>query len=1215
MAEDRLLQKYSQSSDKDLRYMALSDLGNEINKERRSSIAESFSSQNFTETLIKALKDPAPEVQQEAARCVSLLSLKVSDQTLEHLIDLLLIEFSRSYEKNYIAALWMILSQSDAQSSLTFFYCSKVLPKIINILETQSNESEESLSLLSIANDSLELYSSSLSVLSTDVASASFKVFQNYSMNSKRASISKKSINCICILSIYGPEQCLTTLLSILKEQLMVKPSTSNLHTSVLLLNQLLLASASSTTELSIKFSASAPGYLTVILNLLKDDHNSFDTVQLLLNTVSLLVKYQNPIVENTCKEVLNVLKEKVQFDPNIVSDAEDEEDIQDFDEDDDFGSMYEDEEDNAWLIRREAISVASSLITFHVELLSVLWEDFGEYIIKALSDREDNVKLSAIGFLDLFCEQISVWKSENLKPKGKRKFSELSSLSTSTPDVIFANSLPSLCAYYQKFSKKSSLSIKIGLVNLASRIFRTVSDKLDNHFIGIMSILNSFQNYATLELRVKLDIVNLISAIVSSNVKIECLEKLQPLITSVLISASEDKYLELVFKAVQAEILQCEYYARVAPNTLRNEIMEMANTNIELLSSGNLDQRIRVLLIKFLSKTVIYHQGNISTEFLYAVISVLANKFDEEPTRLQAANALTDIFSQSRSLDLLKENQKMLLQKIFACCVLYAKKVDLSLVINSLRLLRVILPIEPYILTEDKINKLTEFLFGLDFVEPDVIVAKYSCLLEIPIEYLMKYREAILSDSFSFLQNKEVPNDPGFIESVAKLIAKILDKESLPEFINKLSTLEKSLEESFTIGLLANKLAMLSADVSISKKIFNDLVNPKSEKLQKRFCICFVASMEFYDPSLNIQSYFEALTNQLNSPNEEITQAAAIGVGKLATKDEFFVQTLCTLYDSDAYSRELLVTSLINVLRNQLKADTAENIWTTVCRFLGDGSVARLHVSECLGLLLLQDSINLYPKLLELSTKNTSELKMQALSILRFSLSYQHQKWYNAEKTTFLNIYKLLNDSDVHVREEALQLILTAIRNKPKYIEEVFNDLVSALLSKSVVDPNSIRTVQMGPFQHKVDDCLLQRQLVFEIFYSLLEFQESKNKIDIFTQVISTGLEDEQYINLLSISILERLIEVSPSDIFQRLNLVLEPLKNILKKQLTEKSLKTDSENILDLVRAALRVVISLKAKCNKPEVLALDNETRKGPYALEYLNVENELKGLKIV
>ncbi|EPX74782.1 uncharacterized protein SOCG_02264 [Schizosaccharomyces octosporus yFS286] len=1215
MAEDKLLQKYLQSSDKDLRYMALSDLGNKITSEKRSNIAEVFSSGDFIATLIQALKDPAPEVQQEAAQCVSLVSLKISDQTLEYVVEQLLVEYSKSYEKNYIAALWMILSRSDAQSSLSHLYNTKIFPKIITILETQSVESEESLSLISLANDSMGLYSSSLSALPADVASASFQVFQKYSKESPRVSISKKSINCICILSMYGPEQCLNTLLNILKVELMDKPSKQDLYTAVLLLNQILIVSTNSSSEHSIKFSASAPGYLTVILNLLKDDYDSFDTVQLLLNTLSLLVKCQNPIVENTCKDLINVLKEKIQFDPNVVSDAEDDEDMEDFDEEDDFGSMYEDEEDNAWLIRREAISVASSIVTSHVELLSVLWEDLGEYILKALCDREDNVKIFAIGFLELFCEQILVWKSENSKPKGKRKFSELSSLSNSTPDEIFARSLPLLCTFYEKLSKKSPLSVKTGLVNLASQIFRAVPDKLDNHFIGLMSILDSFQNYTTLELRLKLDIVNLVSAIVSSNVKPVYLEKLQPLITSLLISSSQDKYLELVFKAIQAEILQCEYYAHVTPNVLRDEIMQMANANIGLFSSGNLDQRIRTSLIEFLTKVVVYYHNNISTEFLYSVITVLANKLDEEPTRIQAANALAEIFLRTESLNLLRENHTTMLQKILASCILYAKKADFSLVINSLRLLQILLPTIPYILSEDKTNELTEFLISLELVEPEAVIAKYDCLSEIPLGFLKHFRGVIISNLISLLEHNEIPDDPAFVDSFVKLALKIADQELISDFIRQLSTLQKSLQESFVVGLIANKLTELSGNTSMAQTIFDDLQNPKLEKRRKIFSTCFVASLVCSDDRQTAGSYFQALTNQLNSPNEEITQAAAVGVGRLAAKDELFVQTLCTLYDSDAYPRELLLTSFTNVLKNQLSAETAENIWTTVCRFLGDGDVTKLHISECLGLLLLQESVNLYPKLLELSTKETSELKMQALSILRFSLSYHHRKWCNAQKTTFFSVYKLINDSDVHVREEALQLLLTAIRNKPKFIEEIFTDLISALYSKSSVDPDSIRTVQMGPFQHKVDDCLLHRQLVFEIVYSLLEFPESRNNIDLFMQITTMGLKDEQYINLLSISILEKLIEIGPSDVFQRLDYVLEPLKDILKKQSNEKSLKTDSDNIHDLVRAALRVVISLKAKYNNPEVLALDNETRKGPYALEYLNVENELKSLKIV
>ena len=72
-------------------------------------------------------------------------------------------------------------------------------------------------------------------------------------------------------------------------------------------------------------------------------------------------------------------------------------------------------------------------------------------------------------------------------------------------------------------------------------------------------------------------------------------------------------------------------------------------------------------------------------------------------------------------------------------------------------------------------------------------------------------------------------------------------------------------------------------------------------------------------------------------------------------------------------------------------------------------------------------------------------------------------------------------------VRRVTLSALNSAARTKPHIIRDHLNALLPKLYKETVVNTDLIRTVQMGPWTHKVDDGLEARKTAYETMYTLV--------------------------------------------------------------------------------------------------------------------------------
>lgn len=72
-------------------------------------------------------------------------------------------------------------------------------------------------------------------------------------------------------------------------------------------------------------------------------------------------------------------------------------------------------------------------------------------------------------------------------------------------------------------------------------------------------------------------------------------------------------------------------------------------------------------------------------------------------------------------------------------------------------------------------------------------------------------------------------------------------------------------------------------------------------------------------------------------------------------------------------------------------------------------------------------------------------------------------------------------------VRRLALSALNSAARLKPHLIRDKLQIILPNLYKETVINPELIRTVQMGPWTHKVDDGLEARKTAYETLYTLV--------------------------------------------------------------------------------------------------------------------------------
>ncbi|KAG8364032.1 hypothetical protein BUALT_Bualt19G0084000 [Buddleja alternifolia] len=1237
--------------DKDYRYMATSDLLNELNKEGFKIDVDLEA--KLSNIIIKQLDDAAGDISGLAVKCLSPLVKKVREQQVLEMTNKLCDKLLNAKEQNRdIAsiALKTIISEVPT-SSIAQSILVSIIPKLIQGIALQGMSTGIKCECLEILSDVLHKYGN-LMTSDHEVLLGAFLP----QLSSNQASIRKKAISCIASLA------------SSLSDDLLAKAITEVI---LLLKNKTTKSEITRTNIQMIGALSRAVGYRF-------GPH--------LGDTVPLLISYCNNASENDeelreyslqalesfllrcprdiysyCDQILHLILEFLSYDPNFTDDMEGDADDGSYaeEEDDESANEYTDDEDVSWKVRRAAAKCLTALIVSRPEMLPRLYVEACPKLIDRFKEREENIKM------DVFSTFIELLRQTGNVTKGQADFDE------SRQDVVLPHTI-SLDEKENFLVRKYLFSLMVNLVMLCSprfllkqevpKIVRSLNKQLGEKSIktkvGAFSVLKELvivlpdclaDHIGSVTPGVEKALCDKSS---TSNLKIEAL-----VFTRLVLASHAPSVFHPYIKAISDPVIYAvgERYYGVTAEALRvcGELVRVVRPNIESysfdfkpyvhpiysaimsrLTNQDQDQEVKDCAISCMGLMVSTFGDHLGQE-LPSCLPVLVDRMRNEITRLTAVKAFAVIAASPLHIDL-----SSVLEHVISDLTAFLRKANRPLRQASLGTLNTLI-----VGYGDKIGSAA---YEVIVVELSALISDSdlhitALALELCCTLMTDGRsspnvgltvrnkvlpQALTLISSSLLQGQALLALQNFFGSLVSSANTSFDEllDSLLSTV-KLSSLSGVVAKQalFSIAQCVAVLCLAAGDQKCSSTVnlLTDIIKADSSTHSAKQHLSLLCLGEIgRRKDLSSHEHIEnIITESFQSPFEEIKSAASYALGKIAVGNlPKYLPFILDKIDNQQKKQYLLLHSLKEVIVRQSvdKADFDDasvqkitNLLFSHCESEEEG--VRNVVAECLGKIALIEPVKLIPALKERTYNPAVFTRATVVIAVKYSIVERQEKIDEILYPEISSFLMLIKDQDRHVRRASVLALSTIARNKPNLIKGLLQELLPLLYDQTVIKKELIRTVDLGPFKHTVDDGLELRKAAFECMDTLLDScLDQVNPSSFIAPYLLLGLNDHYDVKMPCHLILSKLADKCPSAVLAVLDSLVDPLQKTISFKPKRDAVKQEVDRNEDMIRSALRAIASLNrisgGDCSHKFRNLMNEITKSQTLSEQYSSIRNE-------
>jgi len=234
--------------------------------------------------------------------------------------------------------------------------------------------------------------------------------------------------------------------------------------------------------------------------------------------------------------------------------------------------------------------------------------------------------------------------------------------------------------------------------------------------------------------------------------------------------------------------------------------------------------------------------------------------------------------------------------------------------------------------------------------------------------------------------------------------------------------------------------------------------------------------------------------------------------------------------------------------------------------------------VAECLGKIALIEPEKLVPELKERTFSPAAFTRATVVIAVKYTFVERPERIDDVIQPVISSFLMLIKDEDRHVRRAAVSALSTAAHNKPNLIKGLLQELLPLLYEQTVVKQELIRTVDLGPFKHTVDDGLELRKAAFECVDTLLDnCLDQINPSSFIIPYLQSGLNDHYDVKMPCHLILSKLADKCASAVLAVLDSLVEPLEKTITHKPKQDAVKQEVDRNEDMIRSALRAIVSL--------------------------------------
>eukprot|EP01087_Luapelamoeba_hula_P011790 TRINITY_DN324_c0_g1_i1.p1 TRINITY_DN324_c0_g1~~TRINITY_DN324_c0_g1_i1.p1 ORF type:complete len:1220 (+),score=279.85 TRINITY_DN324_c0_g1_i1:138-3797(+) len=1157
--------------DKDFRYMATNDLANELQKDSFKMDADS--EKKICAQLILLLDDSSGDVQGLAVKCLGPLIAKIKEQQLQTIVDTLGDHILQNKKETLrdIAGIGLktVIAQTPPESPTATLIVHRVTPKLIKGISQE--DPEIVLECLGVLTDLLKRFAT---LMDSDHEKIQKGILPH--LTSTRVAARKRAISCLGYLSISTPDKLFGDLVSYILGTIEKSKKANHIRTLISVIGAI-----SRSVGYRLGKFLEDKNVIPLLAKYLHDDRfenddemreNCFQTFESLVLRCPSEIRPFLPVV---IKESLEYIK----YDPNVAGDedegSDDDEggsDAEDYSDEED----YSDDDDMSWKVRRSAAKCLAAIIQTRPDILEDLFQKVIPAIVARFKEREENVKLDIfLTFIDVLHQTALVSRSAAGTDSGA-----LGLLKKLIPEAV-ANLNKELKA------KNVKVKTRVGIYQLLKELVSTspgiLSDHVGSLIPGIVSALSGKGTNAS----TKMEALTCLRLLITTH-KPEVIQPHVAEISSPVFAAVSDSYYKITAEALR---VSSELVAVIRPFSqssfdYKPYAKKTYSAIFDKFDAQDIDQEVKESAITCMGLTIAHLGDELGADNLNKALKILLDRLHNEITRLTSVNAIIAIASSPLNIDLrsiLNESVKALSD--------FLRQNNRQLKQASLKALAVLV---------QKFGKdISSGLFSSVFAEAANLISDADLHLS---HLSLRLVEAIIVADPSTIETVRTQLYPKILDLVTSPLLQGLALESLLSLYSSLVTANAN---KFGFPVLLDSLLSMSGK-SLSKQSQSSVAQcvaalcvaakPEASKTVDRFVdqvkkgkdgnqVQALLCLGEIGRRVDLSSHTELVPVVLSAMDgsEEDKSAASYSLGNICVGNvERFLPSILKEISTSPKKQYLLLHSLEEVISRSTSSGALLPYLKDILNLLFENTECeeegtRTVVAKCLGKLALISPAELLPALQQRVNEGSTLTRATVVTAVKYAIvdvPHEVDSYLASSITTFL---RCLSDKELEVRRSALLTLNYAAHNKPGIIRPILAQHLDALYEETKIKEELIKTVNLGPFKHKVDEGLENRKAAFECMYTLLDSCIDKLDVTVFIKHIVAGLEDVYDIKLLCFLMLSRLAQHAGPALVTSLDSLVEPLRKTLTTKVRDTAVKQQVDRNDELIRSALVAIAAI--------------------------------------
>lgn len=344
-----------------------------------------------------------------------------------------------------------------------------------------------------------------------------------------------------------------------------------------------------------------------------------------------------------------------------------------------------------------------------------------------------------------------------------------------------------------------------------------------------------------------------------------------------------------------------------------------------------------------------------------------------------------------------------------------------------------------------------------------------------------------------------------------------------------------------------------------------------------------------------------------ISSEYDEVRSAAAFCLGStsVGNMDFFLPLSLGALKSENGTHRYQFLSAIKEMLALHIeKAQHLQSFLDKLVSVLAtysadeDESIRNI-VAECLGKLASLAPEVILPELASMATGKSKFTRWTSVTSVKHAVSSGSEAVSHMLGKFLQAHLALLSDDDLDVKRAALVSLTAIVHHRHELLQDSIHEVLPPIFK--AMEFTFVRTIDLGPFKHKVDDGLDLRKAAFACMDCFLDTMSLLIDIPSFMPKLAAGLVDkDEDVKMMCHQLTCKLCKISPHDVAQHIQALLQGLEKCISKKMRDAQVGTEMERRNDIIRSALHVV---KAMDSAPQIanLPVYAKTREGWFSRE--------------